>query len=202
MWLGLRHICGDNLKPRILKSLLRYKIYVSLRLPLEKRGHGAAYASGVRERNFRRHAKRKRGNLDAGEPGDKAGGTELEIDPWCSRWDAILFIVLIISEYIVRTRHDAPRSRIREIYAIETTPSPPPVHHHYTILFSHVCVCASSSLTRRRPAIPPKYPNACVDTHNLLCAAEVNELQVCNRADSFRESRLGVIALETGRSFR
>lgn len=57
--------------------------------------------------------------------GKEAEVTELEFDPWCSRWDAILFIVLIISEYIVRTRHAAPRSRIREIYAIETTPSPP-----------------------------------------------------------------------------
>jgi len=61
-----------------------------------------------------------------GGRGQRSGGTELEFDPWCSRWDAILFIVLIISEYIVRTRHAAPRSRMREIYAIETTPSPPP----------------------------------------------------------------------------
>lgn len=90
--------------------------------PLEKRPRSGARAS--RERNFRRHAKKKKG---LGSPGGEVGGTELEIDPWCSRWDAILFIVLIISEYIVRTRHDAPRSRIREIYAIETTArSPPP----------------------------------------------------------------------------
>lgn len=40
----------------------------------------------------------------------KKGGTELEFDPWCSRWDAILFIVLIISEYIVRTRHAVRRA--------------------------------------------------------------------------------------------
>lgn len=76
-------------------------------------------ARASRERNFRRHAKEEKGS-----PGGEVGGTELEIDPWCSRWDAILFIVLIISEYIVRTRHDAPRSRIREIYAIETTAFP------------------------------------------------------------------------------
>lgn len=172
---------------------------------MEKRGHGTACTSRVRERNFRRHARRKRSNRGAGELGGKAGGTELEIDPWCSRWDAILFIVLIISEYIVRTRHDAPRSRIREIYAIETTPSPPPVHHHHhyiPLACVHRALLHESSLTRRRPAVPPKYPNACVDTHNLLFATEVNELQVRNRADSFRESRLGVIALETGRSFR
>lgn len=85
-----------------------------------------------------------------GELGGKAGGTELEIDPWCSRWDAILFIVLIISEYIVRTRHDAPRSRIREIYAIETTPSPPPVHHHHHYI-PLACVHRGSPPSRLSP---------------------------------------------------
>lgn len=118
--------------------------FTRVRLPLEKRDHRTVCASRVRERNFRRHARRKRGNPSAGQLGGKAGGTELEIDPWCSRWDAILFIVLIISEYIVRTRHDAPRSRTREIYAIETTPSPPPVHHYYIPR-----VCASCSPPRR-----------------------------------------------------
>lgn len=49
-----------------------------------------------------------------------------EFDPRRSRWDAILFIVLIISEYIVRTRQDAPRHQIREIYASEVNPLHPP----------------------------------------------------------------------------
>lgn len=103
-----------------------------------------------------------------GEPGVRAGGTELEIDPWCSRWDAILFIVLIISEYIVRSRHAAPRSRIREIYAIETTPSPPPrlppPHSSCLWFVPPRRTPFSFPLTRA-----PKYANPCV-LMRVICA--------------------------------
>lgn len=139
-------------------------MFTSCPITLEKRGHGTACASRVRERNFRRHARRKRGKPSTGEPRGKAGGTELEIDPWCSRWDAILFIVLIISEYIVRTRHDAPRSRTREIYAIETTPSPPPVHHHH--YSSRVCAsCFRPSVSHQEETRHPAEASKCMCWH-------------------------------------
>jgi len=110
-----------------LKSSFRRGWYtlVRVRLPSE-RGQGAAVRARAAYANV--ISKGTRGGTGAygGGWGQRSEGTELEFDPWCSRWDAILFIVLIISEYIVRTRHAAPRSRMREIYAIETTPSPPP----------------------------------------------------------------------------
>lgn len=134
---------------------------------LSERGHGTACES----RNFRRHARGKeaaREGRQQGEPGVRAGGTELEIDPWCSRWDAILFIVLIISEYIVRSRHAAPRSRIREIYAIETTPSPPPrlppPHSSCLWFVPPRRTPFSFPLTRA-----PKYANLCV-LMRVICA--------------------------------
>lgn len=143
------------------------------------RSNVRARVAYVRERNFRRHARRNRGDPGTygGSRGQRSGGTELEFDPWCSRWDAILFIVLIISEYIVRTRHAAPRSRIREIYAIETTPSPPPSPAGPLLPRSSSCVRASQSCSffpspfscTRRPAVPSKHPHACVDARN-LCA--------------------------------
>lgn len=134
---------------------------------LSERGHGTACES----RNFRRHAKGKeaaREGRQQGEPGVRAGGTELEIDPWCSRWDAILFIVLIISEYIVRSRHAAPRSRIREIYAIETTPSPPPrlpPPHSSCLWF----VPPRRTPFSFPPTRAPKYANLCV-LMRVICA--------------------------------
>lgn len=75
--------------------------------------------------------------------------TWLEFDPRCSPWDAILFIVLIISEYIVRGRHGVPRRRIREIYTIESTAtpvipcapasSPPPLARSSRVLTRVIC---------------------------------------------------------------
>lgn len=102
------------------------------------------------------------GKEGTGELGGKAGGTELEIDPWCSRWDAILFIVLIISEYIVRTRHDAPRSRTREIYAIETTPSPPPIHHYHYIPLACVHRALLRDVSHQEEARHPAEVSKCV----------------------------------------
>lgn len=164
-------------------------------------------ASG-RERNFRRHARRNRGDpgTHGASRGQRGGGTELEFDPWCSRWDAILFIVLIISEYIVRTRHAAPRSRIREIYAIETTPSPP---LHRPLALNHpvpppVCVSLHFILFPLPFSPPagspsrPRHPYACVDARN-LCGIQVNELQQASRsrANSSREFRLAVVVSKT-----
>jgi len=131
-----------------------------------------------------------------GGRGQRNGGTELEFDPWCSRWDAILFIVLIISEYIVRTRHAAPRSRMREIYAIETTPSPPPppagppIYAVYAVpVYARPRVVVFPlPFSTGRPAVPSKltYVEACVDARN-LCGTQVNELR-----SSSRESSAGV----------
>lgn len=146
---------------------------------LSERGHGTACES----RNFRRHARGKeaaREGRQQGEPGVRAGGTELEIDPWCSRWDAILFIVLIISEYIVRSRHAAPRSRIREIYAIETTPSPPPrlpPPHSSCLWF--VPPVGPRSLFSTNASAEIREPVR-ADARN-LCATRRNISRVCDR---------------------
>lgn len=105
----------------------------------------------------------------------KTGDTELEIDPWCSRWDAILFIVLIISEYIVRSRHAAPRSRIREIYAIGTTPSPPPPPPLHSSCLWFVPPPRGPFFSTR-----PKYADVRVDAHNLY-AIRANESRIRDR---------------------
>lgn len=75
----------------------------------------------------------------------EAKKTQLKFDPRCSRWDAILFIVLIISEYIVRGRHGVPRRRIREIYTIEPTATPAapgaPASSPSSVLSAALSVC-------------------------------------------------------------